>query len=150
MKYPKSLLCLGASLVALALAPLSIAQPAAEKPADQAEKGPREKGRRGGDRVAMLKERLQLTDEQVAKLQPIFAEQRAQMEKLRDLPREEAMAKRREIEEAATPKIKAVLTAEQAAKYDAMREEMRSRGGNRGEGRPKGKDKAAPEEKPAE
>lgn len=128
---------------------MSVAQAADEKPAEKSEKGgQREKGRRGGDRVALLKERLQLTDEQMAKLQPIFAEQRTQMEKLRDLPREEQMAKRREIEEATAPKIKAVLTPEQAAKYDAMRDEMR-RGGGKGEGRPKGKDKAEPESKPA-
>ncbi len=140
MKSPKiSLFRIGASLVAFSVASFTYAQPADAPSGEKAEKAERaEKGggrRGGGDQLPRLKERLKLTDEQVAKLEPIFAEQRAQMQKLADLPQEERRAKARELNEATSTKVVPILTAEQAAEFKAMREEMGRRGkGGEGKG----------------
>jgi Spy/CpxP family protein refolding chaperone len=62
---------------------------------------------------------LNLTDQQKAKLQPILAEEQQQLEALRSntsMTQEQKVSKANEIREAASPKIRAVLTPEQIQK----------------------------------
>jgi Spy/CpxP family protein refolding chaperone len=154
MKTSSSFARVGFALLALALVPLSHAQAPADKPA--ADKPPAEKGQRerrgpgrGGDPLKMMTERLKLTDDQVAKLKPILDDQRAQFEKVRDLPQEERRAKMKEINDASDAKILPILTADQAKDFKAMREEQRSRmrEGGGGQRRPPGEGKGGGEPK---
>ena len=80
------------------------------------------KGGKGGGRGGMTIERLEeavgaLTAEQKTKIEAIMAKQR---EALQAIPQEERMEKGREIMTKGRADIRAVLTAEQQAKFDAM------------------------------
>jgi Spy/CpxP family protein refolding chaperone len=66
---------------------------------------------------------LNLTEEQKAKLRPILADERQQMETVQNdnsLSMEQKMAKAQQIRETASPKIKALLTPEQLKKLSDM------------------------------
>lgn len=66
---------------------------------------------------------LNLTEEQKAKLRPILMDERQQMEAVRNdssMSTEQKMTKVQQIREAASPKIKAVLTPEQLKKLSDM------------------------------
>lgn len=126
---------------ALLAAPLQ-AQPV---PGDGAPKagGPQRPG--GGDRLAEMRERLGLTDAQVAQLKPIFAAEREElMAKRKELGPDATREQRREAVQAVhakyRPQIDAVLTAEQKAKIAKQRERMAKRldgqGGPGGPGAP--------------
>lgn len=87
----------------------------AQEDAPKKERGPGGPGR--GDQLAMMKEHLGLTDEQVAKLKPILEEQQKEMRALgQDATREQRQELRKKYE----AQIKAVLTPEQVAKLDSM------------------------------
>jgi Spy/CpxP family protein refolding chaperone len=69
---------------------------------------------------------LDLTEEQKARLRPIVLEENQQMEALRNdasLNPEQKVAKANQIREAASPKIKAILTPEQLQKLSQMQQE---------------------------
>ena len=68
---------------------------------------------------------LNLTDDQKAKLQEVF---KAQREAMKDLSPEERREKMKESREAMNAKIKAILTAEQYAKWEKIRDERRPGG----------------------
>jgi Spy/CpxP family protein refolding chaperone len=79
-------------------------------------------GKGGGGRGGMTIERLEeavgsLTAEQKTKIEAIMAKQR---EALQAIPQEERQEKGREIMTKGRADIRAVLTAEQQAKFDAM------------------------------
>lgn len=95
---------------------------------------------RGGDRmIQQLRERLQLTDEQVEKLKPIL---QAQAEEMRALRQEAQGADRSGLREKAQAirakykgQIEAILTEEQKELFAQM-QQRGPRGENRGEGGP--------------
>ncbi len=75
------------------------------------------------------KEQLNLTDEQVTKLEAIYASTGAQQQALRNqnANREEMMTKRRELMTKTQAEVRAVLTEEQAKKFDVMVAERQQR-----------------------
>jgi len=76
--------------------------------------------------VQMLTEKLNLTDEQSAKLKPIFQNQAEQLKAVRDdtsLSPEQKTAKKKAIHESFHEQINAVLTPEQQAKFKEMKHE---------------------------
>lgn len=77
----------------------------------------------GGDRAAMLKEKLNLTDAQVTQLKKIFADEQAELKALKEKAGEqkEKREEMKKIREGTKAKIDAVLTPEQRAKFDEMR-----------------------------
>jgi len=97
----------------------------------------REKLREGGERMA---DELGLTDEQRAKMKPLFAQERAEIDAVRadtSLAKEARRAKAGEIHRKYREQRDAILTPEQKAKADKMRENF-------------GKHRAEPAEKPAD
>ena len=91
-----------------------------------------------GDRMAKLTSELSLTDEQQAKLKPIFAANDEKMKALRDdasLSREQKREKFRALREEIVAQVKPILTAEQLAKWQAMREARRGQGQPPGAGK---------------
>ena len=87
-----------------------------EKPAKKQGGGP------GADRLHQLKEHLGLTEAQVGQIKAIMEDQKAALGALREkkLEEKEARAEMKKIREAAQAKIRAVLTPEQQAKFDAL------------------------------
>lgn len=82
------------------------------------------------DQVKNLSEKLNLTEDQQAKLKPILEDQRAQFAKIRDdssLSREDQFGKMRELRQSSDAQIKSVLNEDQQKNYDKMREERRGR-----------------------
>lgn len=88
------------------------------------------------DRFERLAQRLQLNEDQKAKMQQIFGDTREQLSALR----KESEPRVNEIRRQADERMQQVLTPEQWQQFQKMREEMRhrrgGRGGPRGEGRP--------------
>ena len=78
-------------------------------------------------RLKMLTEKLNLTEDQQAKLKPILEDQAKQMKALHDdasLAPADKHAKMKELHESSTEKINAVLTADQQTKWKQMKQEM--------------------------
>jgi len=75
----------------------------------------------------MLTEKLNLTDDQKAKLKPILQDQMQQMKTVREdssLSQEQKRAKMKSIHESLHDQINTVLTPEQQAKFKQMRQEQ--------------------------
>jgi Spy/CpxP family protein refolding chaperone len=90
------------------------------------------KGRGGG--MGMTVERIEeavgkLSAEQKTKIEDILAKVREQMQGLRGASQEDRQAKMREIMQTSRTQIRAVLTPEQAKKYDEMATQGRGQGG---------------------
>ena len=124
---------------AITAAPASLLAQAPDTP-PAGQQGPPPDGgpggyRRGGPgmeqrQVEMLTKQLNLTPDQVTKLKAIDDDSRQQMMALRDdtsTPRDQKRAKMESIHQAQQSKIKAMLTSDQSAKYDAMQARMRER-----------------------
>jgi Spy/CpxP family protein refolding chaperone len=78
-------------------------------------------------RLKMLTEKLNLTEDQQAKMKPILEDQAKQMKALHDdasLAPADKHAKMKELHESSTEKINAVLTADQQTKWKQMKQEM--------------------------
>jgi protein CpxP len=117
-------------------------------PPDQQQQGPPpdqqqgpEQGRRGmdpGRRAEMLQRRLNLSDSQTAQVRQIFTESRAQMETIQtntSLAPADRHAQMRSVHQGEEARLKAVLTPDEQAKFDAMqerRQERRADGGGQG------------------
>jgi len=105
-----------------------------------AEETPKAGGKQAkGDRMKDMTEQLGLSEAQVAKIQPIVAEEGKALRALQQdsaLAQEDKRGKMREIRQAHAAKIRAVLTPEQQAKFDSMGP------GPGGKGKGKGKDKS--------
>jgi periplasmic protein CpxP/Spy len=81
-------------------------------------------------RLQMLTEKLNLTEDQQAKLKPILEDESKQMRTLHDdtsLAPRDKRAKMKELHESFTEKINAVLTPDQQAKWNQMKQEMREK-----------------------
>jgi len=81
--------------------------------------------------LQMLSEKLNLTDEQKAKLKPILQDQEQQLRTLNDdtsLNQEQKTAKKKALHETFHEQINAVLTPEQQAKLKEMRHEGMKKG----------------------
>jgi periplasmic protein CpxP/Spy len=77
--------------------------------------------------LQMLSEKLNLTDDQKAKLKPILEDEMQQMKAVREdssLSQEQRRAKMKSIHESLHEQINAVLTPEQQAKFKQMRQEQ--------------------------
>ena len=102
------------------------AQDATNKPAAGAPPGgPGARGRMGFDAIAT---QLALTDEQRPKAKPVFDELQQKQAALRQdtsLSQEDRTAKRKEIRDAATAKLKDILTPEQLTKWEKMQQGQR-------------------------
>jgi Spy/CpxP family protein refolding chaperone len=83
-------------------------------------------------RLEMMKSKLSLTDDQVAKLKTIFEAQKAQLDPIfedKSLTPEQKREKAKPIMDAGKEKVNAVLTPEQQAKRDELRKEARQKAG---------------------
>jgi periplasmic protein CpxP/Spy len=117
-------------------------QETAPPPPDQQQQGPPPNGQMQGQhrmdpekRVEMLQRRLELNESQTAQVRQIFTEARAQMETLRSnasLAPEDRRAQMMTLHQGEQSRIRAVLTPDQQAKYDAMQARMRERRGDEG------------------
>ena len=77
--------------------------------------------------LKMLTEKLNLTEDQQAKLKPILEDKSKQMNALRDdasLAPADKQAKMKELHESFSEKINAVLTPDQQTKWKQMKQEM--------------------------
>ena len=81
-----------------------------------------------GNRIEMLAERLQLSEDQKTKVQEIFNDTREQVRAVR----RESEPKMDEIRRQADGRLQTVLTPEQWEKFQSVRDEFRSRRGGRG------------------
>ena len=84
-------------------------------------------GESADQHLQMLSEKLNLTDDQKAKLKPILQDQMQQMKAVRDdssLSQEQRRAKMKSIHESFHDQINAVLTPEQQAKFKQMGQEQ--------------------------
>src|SRR5438445_10562634 len=124
MKNPMTLVLALAALSLGLAAPITRAQdgppqpPKGEHPEGE-RKGPR------GDRIKAVVEKLDLTAEQKEKVKPILEDARKAMEALRADTSIEGDARRtkgREIYQAHVAQIRALLTPEQQAKLDEMKD----------------------------
>jgi len=79
------------------------------------------------DRLKMLTEKLNLTEDQQAKLKPIIEDQSKQMKAIHadtSLAPADRQAKMKEVHESSIEKMNAILTPDQQAKWKQMRQEM--------------------------
>ena len=89
------------------------------------------------DQVKHMAKKLNLSDDQQAKLKPILEDQRKQMEQIRDdssLSRDDRFSKMKSVHENSAAQIKALLNEDQQKKFDKMQEERREHMGGRGPG----------------
>ena len=124
-----AVLCCAAGLVVSA----AHAQDTAPAPLPERQQGmgPGGPGARGGNpeqRMAMLKQQLNLSDDQFAQVKAIFADQRTKMMALRDdttTPQQQKRGQMMGIMKDGDSKIEAILTPDQKTKYAVIREHMR-------------------------
>jgi Spy/CpxP family protein refolding chaperone len=78
----------------------------------------------------MLQKQLSLTDEVTAQVKAIYMDGSAKMQALRSSggSQDDMRSQMMSIRQAETTKVKALLTPDQATKYDAMEARMRQRG----------------------
>jgi protein CpxP len=86
------------------------------------------------DRVKQMKESLKLTDDQAAKITVIYDAQTKSVDSLRNAGGDRSAY--RPLMQATTEKVKAVLTADQAAAWQKAIDEQRARRQNGGGGTP--------------
>ena len=82
------------------------------------------------DQIKHLSKKLNLSDDQQAKLKPIFEEQHKQMEQIHNdssLSREDRFSKMQALRQSSDTQIKSVLTEEQQKSFDKMRAEQQDR-----------------------
>jgi protein CpxP len=118
----------------------------APPPPPSGQQGPPPGGGRGGmmnpeRRVEMLQKQLKLSDDQTAQVRTIFTDERSKTEALRantSLSRQDMRAQMMAINQDRETKMHALLTPDQATKYDEMqakeRERMQERRENGGGG----------------
>ena len=115
------------TIVVLLAAGLTFAHPSQESQAPTPDKhSGMHQGESADQHLQMLSEKLNLTDDQKAKLRPILQDQMQQMKAVREdssLSEEQKRAKMKPIHESLHDQINAVLTPEQQAKFKQMRQE---------------------------
>lgn len=117
------------TILVLLAAGLTFAQTSQEPQAPTPDKhvGMHHNGESADQHLQMLSEKLNLTDDQKAKLRPILQDQMQQMKAAREdssLSQEQKRAKMKSIHESLHEQINAVLTPEQQAKFTQMRQEQ--------------------------
>jgi protein CpxP len=116
------------TILMLLAAGLTFAQPSQESQTPTPDKHPGMHHEESADQhLQMLSEKLNLTDDQKAKLRPILQDQMLQMKAVREdssLSQEQKRAKMKSIHESSHDQINAVLTPEQQAKFEQMRKEQ--------------------------
>lgn len=113
------------TIVMLLAAGLTFAQTSQESQAPTPDKhtGMHHNGMSADQHLQMLSEKLNLTDDQKAKLKPILQDQMRQMKAVHEdssLSEEQKQAKAKSIHESFHDQINAVLTPEQQAKFKQM------------------------------
>ena len=116
-------------LLTIVLAGGMLALPCVSMAQDEKPEG---KGRRSSpeERVAQMKEKLSLTDEQAAKVKSVFEASHGKMRELRDdqaLSAEDRRSKMGEIRKAQMEEVRGILTPEQQEKMKEMRKEAREK-----------------------
>lgn len=84
------------------------------------------------DQIKHLTKKLNLSDDQQAKLKPILEDQRKQMEAIHNdssLSREDRFSKMQTLRQSSDTQIKSVLNEDQQKNFDKMREEQHGRMG---------------------
>jgi periplasmic protein CpxP/Spy len=117
------------TILVLLAAGLTFAQTSQESQAPTPDKhvGMHHNAESADQHLQMLSEKLNLTDDQKAKLRPILQDQMQQMKAVREdssLSQEEKRSKMKSIHESLHDQINAVLTPEQQAKFKQMRQEQ--------------------------
>jgi protein CpxP len=116
------------TILMLLAAGLTFAQPSQESQAPTPNKhAGMQRGESADQHLQMLSEKLNLTDDQKAKLKPILQDQMQQMKAVREdssLSEEQKRAKMKPIHDTLHDQINAVLTPEQQAKFKQMRQEQ--------------------------
>ena len=116
------------TILVLLVAGLTFAQTSQQSQAPTPDKhaGMHHNGESADQHLQMLSEKLNLTDDQKAKLKPILQDQLQQMKTVREdtsLSEEQKQAKMKSIHESLHNQINAVLTPEQQAKFKQMMQE---------------------------
>lgn len=87
------------------------------------------------DRVKMLADRLNLSDDQQSKVKSILTDSQKQQQSIRDdssLSEDDRRSKMRGLRESTNSKIREVLNDDQKKKFDEMQQQMRGRGEGKG------------------
>jgi Spy/CpxP family protein refolding chaperone len=117
-----------------------------QAPSGQTESGPssgrdrhmgRHRMRSVDDQVKHMTRKLNLSDDQQAKLKPILEDQRTQMEQIRSdssLSRDDRFSKMKSVHENSMGQIKSILNEDQQKKFEQMQEKRREHMGHRGPG----------------
>jgi len=116
------------TILVLLAASLTFAQPSQESqaPAPDQHAGMHHNGETADQQLQMLSEKLNLTDDQKAKLKPILQDQMQQMKAVHEdssLSDDQKRTKTKAIHESLHEQINTVLTPEQQAKFKQMRQE---------------------------
>jgi Spy/CpxP family protein refolding chaperone len=80
----------------------------------------------------MMKQHLNLTDEQVPKVKAALEDRNKQMAEIRQLPQDERREKMVALRDEQSKKMKAILTPDQYTKYEAMLQQGKKGGGGGG------------------
>jgi Spy/CpxP family protein refolding chaperone len=120
----------------VAMAGVAVAQDQAPPPPPPgtAMQGPPPGGGRGmrdpSERASMLKQNLNLTDDQTSQVKAIFEDSRTKMESVRSnssLSQDDRRLQIMSIRKSENDKVEALLTPDQKTKYEALQEQMRGR-----------------------
>lgn len=117
------------TILVLLAAGLTLAQSSQESqgPTPDKHAGMHHNGESVDQHLQMLSEKLNLTDDQKAKLKPILQDQMQQMKAVREdssLSEQQKRAKMKSIHDSLHDQINAVLTPDQQAKFRQMRQEQ--------------------------
>jgi Spy/CpxP family protein refolding chaperone len=114
------------TILVLSAAGVTFAQTSPQASTPDKHAGMHQKGQSAEQHLQMLSEKLNLTDDQKAKLKPILQDQMQQMKAVREdssLSEDQRRAKMKSIHESLHDQINAVLTPEQQAKFKQMQHE---------------------------
>jgi len=119
-------------MAVIALGSLVTFGPMAKADDSNSKPAARGKGKAGErhDRMKQIVDELNLTDDQKAKVKPIFQDEAQKMKALRqdtNLTKQDKMAKLKSIHEETDAKLKPILTSEQLDKLNKTRQEAHKR-----------------------
>ncbi|HKW32796.1 MAG TPA: hypothetical protein VJN92_07310 [Candidatus Acidoferrum sp.] len=111
------------TILVLSAAGVTFAQTSPQASTPDKHAGMHHKGESAEQHLQMLSEKLNLTDDQKAKLKPVLQDQMQQMKAVREdssLSEDQRRAKMKSIHESLNEQINAILTPEQQAKFKQM------------------------------
>lgn len=115
------------AILVLSAAGVTFAQTSPQASTADKHAGMHQKGESAEQHLQMLSEKLNLTDDQKAKLKPILQDQMQQMKAVREdssLSEDQRRTKMKSIHESLHDQINAVLTPEQQAKFKQMQHDQ--------------------------